>query len=105
MLSSGLSPFKGILTGTAHQSNIIRKGIRIGDIPRYPTGWRQERNMAQIFVSHSAKDGELVSFFAKAGVGTKVRLVFEEFEKIMNGSVTPLQVTNNISYRKPFSLS
>jgi hypothetical protein len=52
--------------------------------------------MAQIFISHSAKDSELVSFFAKANAGTKVRLVFEEFEKIMNGSVALLQVTNDI---------
>jgi len=52
--------------------------------------------MAQIFISHSAIDGDLVDFFSRAGAGTKVRLVFEEFEKIMNGSVTPVQVGNDI---------
>jgi hypothetical protein len=52
--------------------------------------------MAQIFVSHSAKDSELVNFFARAGAGTKVRLVFEELERILNGSIAPLQVANDI---------
>jgi hypothetical protein len=56
----------------------------------------QEKNMAQIFVSHSAVDGDLVNFFSRAGAGTKVKLVFEEFEKVVNGSVTSLQVENDI---------
>ena len=43
--------------------------------------------MAQIFVSHSAKDAELVGFLAKAGAGTKVRLVFEEFEGELGGEL------------------
>jgi hypothetical protein len=38
--------------------------------------------MAQIFVSHSAKDKELVSFLSKAFSSTNVKAVFEEFEAI-----------------------
>jgi hypothetical protein len=37
--------------------------------------------MAQIFVSHSKDDKDLVDFFSKAVKGTKVKAVFEEFEK------------------------
>ena len=39
--------------------------------------------MAQIFVSHSAKDKELVSFLSSAFAPTQVRVVFEEFEAIL----------------------
>ncbi len=52
--------------------------------------------MAQIFISHSARDGDLVNFFSKAGAGTKVKLVFEEFEKIVSGSITSLQIGDDI---------
>ena len=41
--------------------------------------------MAQIFVSHSAKDKELVAFLSKAFAATPVKAVFEEFEAILRG--------------------
>lgn len=41
--------------------------------------------MAQIFVSHSAKDKELVAFLSKAFASTPVRAIFEEFEAILKG--------------------
>lgn len=43
--------------------------------------------MAQIFISHSARDRALVDFFARIGARSKVRLVFEELEKLLTGSV------------------
>lgn len=43
--------------------------------------------MAQIFVSHSARDTALVDFFSRIGARSKVRLVFEEIEKLVTGSV------------------
>lgn len=36
--------------------------------------------MAQIFVSHSRRDGELVNFFSRAFTGTNVKGVYMEFE-------------------------
>ena len=38
--------------------------------------------MAQVFVSHSSKDRDIVNFFSNCCAGTKVRFVYEEFEKI-----------------------
>jgi len=38
--------------------------------------------MAQIFISHSAIDTEYRNFVAQAGASTKVKLIFEEIEKI-----------------------
>ena len=51
--------------------------------------------MAQIFVSHSAKDRDLVNFFSNAFAGTKVKAIFEEFEKI-EGKITPSKVMRDI---------
>jgi len=52
--------------------------------------------MAQIFVSHSAKDKDMVDFFSNAFAGTKVKAVFEEFEKILTGKITPSKVITDI---------
>jgi hypothetical protein len=52
--------------------------------------------MAQIFVSHSAKDKYIVDFFSNAFAGTKVKAVFEEFEKILTGKITPSKVITDI---------
>lgn len=52
--------------------------------------------MAQIFISHSAKDRELVAFFAKAGATTKVKLVFEELEKLVAGTVNTAKIQQDI---------
>ncbi|MCZ7616566.1 MAG: toll/interleukin-1 receptor domain-containing protein [Ignavibacteriaceae bacterium] len=37
--------------------------------------------MAQIFISHSKKDKDIIHFFLEAFAGTKVKPQFEEFEK------------------------
>ncbi|MFH0801932.1 MAG: hypothetical protein V2A78_06035 [bacterium] len=52
--------------------------------------------MAQIFISHSNKDDELVNFFSRSGVGTKVRIIFEEIEKICNGWITSEKIKADI---------
>jgi len=52
--------------------------------------------MAQIFVSHSKKDKDLRDFFSNAFADTKVRAVFEEFEKILRGKVTSEQIVKDI---------
>ncbi len=54
--------------------------------------------MAQIFVSHSAKDRDLVNFFAKAGATTKVKLVFEELEKLIADSVNTTKIQQDIQF-------
>ena len=52
--------------------------------------------MAQIFVSHSGRDKDLVDFFSNIFAGTKVKGVFEEFEKILIGKITSSQVAVDI---------
>lgn len=52
--------------------------------------------MGQIFVSHSARDSELVSFFAKCASGTRVKLVFEEFESIIAGRISGERIRADI---------
>jgi hypothetical protein len=52
--------------------------------------------MAQIFISHSANDGSLVDFFSRGGARSKVRLVFEEIEKLVTGSVNAIQIRASI---------
>jgi len=54
--------------------------------------------VAQIFVSHSSKDKDLVNFFSNAFVSTevKVKAVYEEFEKILSGQITPFKVIQDI---------
>ncbi len=61
---------------------------------------RYTEHMAQIFVSHSGRDGDLRSFFSEAFAGTKVKAVFEEFEKLIRGTVTSQQITKDIEASK-----
>ena len=52
--------------------------------------------MAQIFVSHSAKDTELVGLLSRAFAATKVRGVFEEFDAIRKGPATAARIVQDI---------
>lgn len=52
--------------------------------------------MAQIFVSHSAKDTELVSFLSRAFASTHVKALFEEFEAIFQGPANAQRIAQNI---------
>ncbi|PXF57497.1 MAG: hypothetical protein C4B59_15200 [Candidatus Methanogaster sp.] len=52
--------------------------------------------MAQIFISHSGKDKDLRDFFSNAFAGTKVKVIFEEFEKIFRDKVTSEQIAKDI---------
>lgn len=52
--------------------------------------------MAQIFVSHSAKDSETIDFFLRAFAGTKVKPHFEEFEKEVPSGVTAAKIAGDI---------
>jgi len=52
--------------------------------------------MAQIFVSHSAKDTELRSFLANAFAATPVKAVFEEFEAIQKGQADARRIMQDI---------
>lgn len=52
--------------------------------------------MAQIFISHSSKAKNLVSFLSDAFSGTKVKAVYEEFEKIMSGDISEEKIRNDI---------
>jgi hypothetical protein len=53
--------------------------------------------MAQIFVSHSRNDRDLVNYFAIVSSGTKVKLVFEEFENLVSGKVKASDIRKHIS--------
>ncbi|GBD32117.1 hypothetical protein HRbin33_01081 [bacterium HR33] len=53
--------------------------------------------MAQVFISHSARDKDLVDFFARLGARTKVRLVFEELEAILAGTISPQKIRRDIA--------
>lgn len=52
--------------------------------------------MAQIFISHSKEDKDLVDFFSNAFAGTKVKAVFEEFERILTGKITSYKIKQDI---------
>lgn len=52
--------------------------------------------MAQIFVSHSAKDKELVAFLSKAFAATPVKAIFEEFEAILKGPANAQRIRQAI---------
>ena len=56
--------------------------------------------MAQIFVSHSKDDKDLRDFFSNAFAGTKVKVIFEEFEKIFRDKVTSEQIAKDIENSK-----
>jgi hypothetical protein len=52
--------------------------------------------MAQIFISRSGRDKNLVDFFSNILAGTKVKGIFEEFEKILACKITSAQVASDI---------
>lgn len=52
--------------------------------------------MAQIFVSHSKDDKDIVDFFSKAVKGTKVKTIFEEFERIHTGEITTHKTSQDV---------
>ena len=52
--------------------------------------------MAQIFVSHSQRDEEIISFFLKAFAGTNVKPILQEFEKEPPSGITAEEITRNI---------
>lgn len=52
--------------------------------------------MSQLFVSHSAGDDDIVAFFSKVAAGTRVRLVFEEFERLTSGEVNAQKIQAEI---------
>ncbi|MBK9131262.1 MAG: TIR domain-containing protein [Gammaproteobacteria bacterium] len=53
--------------------------------------------MAQIFVSHSSKDKELIDILSRAFSSTKVKAIFEEFESILQGSANAPRILKNIA--------
>ena len=53
--------------------------------------------MAQIFVSHSSQDRDLVDALARAFAATKVRAIYEEFESITQGPATAQRITQHIA--------
>jgi len=52
--------------------------------------------MAQIFISHSGKDKEIIDFFLRSFAGTKVKPHFEEFEKPVPTGVTADKIARDI---------
>ncbi len=52
--------------------------------------------MAQIFVSHSQRDEDIINLFLKAFAGTKVKPVFQELEDRPPDGITAGEITNNI---------
>jgi hypothetical protein len=52
--------------------------------------------MAQIFVSHSSKDRDLVSFLSRAFASTQVKAVFEEFETVLKGPANTSRIAGDI---------
>ena len=53
--------------------------------------------MAQIFISHSAKDVQLKNFLNSIFSGSKVTAVFEEYEKLLSGAVTAEKIQQHIT--------
>jgi len=52
--------------------------------------------MAQIFVSHSSKDKELVALLSRAFAATQVKGVFEEFEAITKGPANANRIAQDV---------
>jgi hypothetical protein len=52
--------------------------------------------MAQIFVSHSAKDKELKELLSRAFAATSVRGVFEEFDAIIKGPANARRIAQDV---------
>lgn len=52
--------------------------------------------MAQVFISHSQKDKEIIHFFLEAFAGTKVKPHLEEFEKEVPAGVNANKIATDI---------
>jgi hypothetical protein len=52
--------------------------------------------MAQIFISHSAKDRRIIEFINRAFASTKVAAKYEEIEAILEGRRTAQQIKGDI---------
>lgn len=52
--------------------------------------------MAQIFVSHSAKDKTLVDFISKVAAQTKARIILEEYENLSGARVNADKIKKDI---------
>lgn len=52
--------------------------------------------MAQIFISHSAKDTESVNFFSKVFAPTKVKAIYEEFDSKLGLHVNSQKIRTDI---------
>lgn len=52
--------------------------------------------MAQIFISHSKQDRPIVDYLARVAAGTKVKLIFEELEKMVSGEATAAEIHAHI---------
>ena len=48
--------------------------------------------MAQVFISHSAKDRRIIEFINRAFASTKVEAKYEEIEAILDGRKTAQQI-------------
>lgn len=53
--------------------------------------------MAQIFVSHSSRDTDLVDYFSRLAARSQVRLVFEEIEKLVSSSISAERIRCDIA--------
>ena len=54
--------------------------------------------MSQIFISHSKEDKDLINFFSKVFSSTKVKAIWEEFEKIITlNSVTSKKIKDDFA--------
>jgi len=71
-----------------------------GDLQRRAQNWYQTGDrgldLAQIFVSHSRKDSDIIDFFLRAFAGTKVKPHFEEFEKEVPTGVSADKIARDI---------
>lgn len=54
--------------------------------------------MAQIFISHSAKDKELKDFFNQAFATSSVNAKYEEIEKLYKGTITTQAIQQDITF-------
>jgi hypothetical protein len=52
--------------------------------------------VAQIFVSHSSKDMELVALLSRAFAATKVKGVFEEFDALLKGPANAQRIAQDV---------
>lgn len=53
--------------------------------------------MANIFISHSSKDKEIIDFFNKAFANSKVRALYEEFEQIIDKTIDAEKIQADIN--------